>query len=144
MQGKVLKKWRKGKWYQGIYQSPKSRKLNNFKSSWELKLYQFLDYSPLVETWDSECVQIPYYLKGRYKLYYPDVLINKTLLLEVKPKHQISTAMNQAKFKYAKRYCDQRGWTFQIITKELMTPVYLTEQVKKTKKTKLITKKGLY
>lgn len=134
MRGQILKLVKKNKWLQGIYKSPKSLKLNSFKSSWELGLYQWLDSSPLVKRWESECVKIPYIINGRKKYYLPDVLINNSLLLEIKPKNQIAWKMNQLKFKSAVSFCKLKGWRFQVITKELLNPIFLTEQIKKSKK----------
>lgn len=130
MTGRILRAWKKNKWIQGIYQSPKSKKLNNFKSSWELRLYEFLDATPLVRSWETECVRIPYILRGKRKWYLPDILINGRLLIEVKPMNQIKWGINQAKFSSAKQFCKMKGWVFQVITKELMNPIYLSEQIK--------------
>ena len=131
MIGQILKVRKKNNWLQGLYKSPKSRKLNNFKSSWELSFYRFLDNCKFVKNWESECVKIPYILEGKKKNYLPDVLINGKLLVEVKPKSQVNWTMNQKKFESARNFCAVRKWRFLIITKELMNPIYLTEQIKK-------------
>jgi hypothetical protein len=127
--GKVLKVTKKNNWLQGVYKSDKSRKLNNFRSSWELKLFQFLDESKAVKNWESECLKIPYILDHKKKYYLPDMLVNGNLLLEVKPANQIMWPMNVAKFEAAIAFCKMKGWKFCIITKEQMSPVYLTEQI---------------
>jgi len=129
MTGKVLRIRKRYNWIQGVYRSPKSMKLHNFKSSWELNLYKFLDGCKYVKAWESECVKIPYKYRGRVKRYLPDVLINNRLLLEVKPKNQIGWPINVAKFRSAKEFCKVKGWSFKVVTKELLNPIYLTEQI---------------
>jgi len=129
MEGKVLQVTQKNNWLQGVYRSPKASKLCKFKSSWELKVYQWLDNCPLVKRWEAECIVIPYVLFGKSKRYYPDLLINGNLLIEIKPKNQLKTRMNLKKFEAAERFCVIRGWIFKVITKEMMTDSYLTEQV---------------
>jgi len=137
MMGKLLKITKKHNWIQGVYESPKSLKLHNFKSSWELTLYRFLDSSPLVEKWESECVKIPYFFNRKRRNYIPDVLINDQLLLEVKPMNQIRTQMNLAKFEAASNFCMMKRWTFRVITKERLTATHLSEEIISCKTKKL-------
>lgn len=132
MKGRIIRSWKKNKWFQGIYKSPKSQKLSRFLSSWELQLFQFLDECNLVRNWESECVKIPYKYRGRWKKYLPDVLINGNLLVEVKPLKQVGYVINKAKFEAAKTFCRTKGWRFMIWNKELISNnIYLMEQIKK-------------
>ena len=129
MIGKIVQLKKKNNWIQGIYRSPKASKPCKFKSSWELFVYKWLDASPLVIKWESECVAIPYVLRGEGKRYYPDILINGNLLIEIKPANQQNSEMNLKKFEAARGFCERRGWVFQVITKKEMTDTFLTEQV---------------
>jgi len=121
-----------------------------YRSSYELKLFRFLDEHQDVEWWQSEEVWIPYRspLDNRIHRYFPDVVVktpNGTTMIEVKPAKQtvppkkqttkrgqpskqyirevMEWGKNDAKWKAARDYCEDRGWTFAIYTeKELGLP----------------------
>lgn len=115
-----------------------------YMSSWELKTHQFLDGNPNILEWSSEEIAIPY-LKPtdkRVHRYFPDYWVkfrNKEGQLveeiwEVKPENQtqapsrrgkrkkqqlyesLTYAVNVAKWKAAKAFCDQHGYIFRIVT----------------------------
>ena len=115
-----------------------------YRSGWEKKLLTRLDDDPNVISYSSEEVVIPYIspMDGRRHRYFVDALVKvrqqdgsiKTFLIEIKPYSQtkepvikkritkqyiteVATyATNQAKWSAAKKYCDERGWIFQIMT----------------------------
>lgn len=117
-----------------------------FRSLWELKVMKHLDENPDVLSWSSEETVIPYIspVDNRRHRYFVDfkVKVKKpdgtthTMLLEVKPKKQtiepkkqkrktkqyineVTTwAINQAKWRFAEDYCENRGWEFKILTEE--------------------------
>lgn len=114
-----------------------------YRSSWERKLFNWLDRSAACVKWSSEEVVIPYVspVDGQPHRYFMDVKATfkgrdgatKTYLIEVKPHVQTlppkesrnkralleataTYAVNQAKWAAAREYCADRGWTFQIVT----------------------------
>jgi len=117
-----------------------------YRSGWELKLMAYLDKHPDVIQWSSEEVIIPYRspIDGRIHRYFPDFYVKKknidgsieTSLIEVKPAAQtkppvkktkitrqyineVTTwGVNEAKWKAAKEYCDDRKWSFLIFTEK--------------------------
>ena len=117
-----------------------------FRSSWEKKVMKHFDTSSNVIAWNSESVVIPYLSPkdGKYHRYYMDFLIitrgkdgeKVTTLIEVKPKKQtlppvkrgkrkdrylyeaMQYEVNQAKWKYARAYCEAKGWNFIIMTEQ--------------------------
>jgi hypothetical protein len=117
-----------------------------YRSSWEVKVMDWLDRNPDILSWASEELIIPYKspVDGRVHRYFPDFLVKmrtregklKTMILEVKPKKQtqepeqrkritkqyineVSTwGVNQAKWKAATEYCSDRGWEFRLITED--------------------------
>ena len=117
-----------------------------YRSGWELKFMQWCDRNPNIIKYGSEETIIPYYnpIKNKICNYYPDFIIQvreqngetKTYLIEVKPKKQTKPpvkksratksfiyetktyAVNQAKWKAAKEWCDDRKIEFKIITEE--------------------------
>lgn len=117
-----------------------------YRSRWESKFMNYLDSHPDVLQWASEELIIPYRspVDGKMHRYFPDFLVRKrnpqgvieTLLIEIKPASQtkepvkkktinkayISEVMtwgvNQAKWKAAKEFCDDRKWKFVILTEK--------------------------
>ena len=133
--------------------SPKNPKKYNgdptniiFRSSWERKLFIWLDENENIIEWSSEELAIPYIspMDNRRHRYFPDVICKakypdnttKTIMIEVKPLIQtkepkkqskktkryiteVTTwAVNQQKWKTAQEYCLDRGWDFRIITEK--------------------------
>lgn len=114
-----------------------------YRSSWERILLNWLDMSQSVIQFSSEEVIIPYYDESsqKYRRYFMDFKATfrlkdgslKTCLIEVKPYTQtqrprnsknkrvlmeaISTYQtNMCKWDAAKKYCDEHGWHFMIVT----------------------------
>lgn len=117
-----------------------------YRSSWELDVMQWLDRRPDVVWWASEerCVWYPHPVAKRQKRYFPDFIVcyerdgtQYTEMIEVKPsKHvkgpsknpkrrtkswmkEVETyIINQSKWKAARGYCEDRGWSFRLLTEE--------------------------
>lgn len=117
-----------------------------YRSLWERRVMVWLDDNPNVVEWGSEEVVVPYRSPedNRIHRYFPDFIVKsrtpegriKTTLIEVKPKHQtkepvkkkkitkqyitevLTWGKNQAKWKAAMEYCEERGWEFKILTEE--------------------------
>jgi len=116
-----------------------------YRSLWELRVMKWLDDNANVLEWGSEEVVIPYISPedNRMHRYFPDFIVKaksgdriKTMILEVKPKHQtkepvkkkkitkqyitevLTWGKNQAKWKAAEEYCLDRGWEFRLITED--------------------------
>lgn len=117
-----------------------------YRSLWELRAMKYFDENPNVLEWQSEEIAIPYVspVDNRVHRYFPDFIVKvrqpdgktKTLMLEVKPAVQtkepkkkkritqkyiteVTTwGVNQAKWKYAKEYCLDRGWEFKLVTEK--------------------------
>lgn len=125
-----------------------------YRSSWELRFFSTCDRHPDVIWWQSEEIAIPYVspIDGRRHRYFPDVITHvrtadgktKTIMIEIKPKHQTrppdrskkttskgrvsrrylnevkTYGINEAKWKAARMYCAQKGWEFQIYTEDTL------------------------
>lgn len=115
-----------------------------YRSGWEKKMMKWLDENSNVIAWGSEEIIIPYVspVDNRPHRYFPDFYVEavgrdgqiKVMLLEVKPKAQtkeptvskrktkkyitevMTWGVNQAKWDAAQKYCQAKGWEFQIIT----------------------------
>jgi hypothetical protein len=117
-----------------------------YRSLWERKFMYWCDHNQNILKFASEEIRIPYVspLDNRIHFYYPDFYIKykdskgnmKESLIEVKPKRQVEGpnpkkkvtqkqmyeikefAKNQAKWKAAKEFCEDRKWEFQILTED--------------------------
>lgn len=117
-----------------------------YRSLWERKFMVWCDTNPNILEWGSEEFFIPYIspVDGRQHRYFPDFYVKlrtvtgqiKRYVVEVKPlaqckmpkkpsrqtKKYISEvktyAVNQAKWKAAVDFCEDRLWEFKIITEK--------------------------
>lgn len=118
-----------------------------YRSSWELTCMKWLDLREDVQKWSSEEKIIPYFdpVQKKWRRYFPDFVVKYknrngimvTEILEVKPKKDVigppqnpkrrtkawmnavrTYLTNQAKWKAAANYCEDRGWSFRILTEE--------------------------
>ena len=116
------------------------------RSSWELKIFKWMDENPNVTESQSEDCVLPYMSPddNKYHRYFPDVFARikgsdgrrKAYLIEIKPyaqtiepkvksritkqyiKEVCTYGVNSAKWKAAKLYCLDRKWEFMILTEK--------------------------
>ena len=144
-----IKRYKRSSFKQGIY-SPVNRKKYagikspKYRSSWELKFFQWCDKNINVLEWSSESVIVPYVSPkdGKVHRYYIDGAIalreNERIvryLVEIKPYKQtippveskrkkastilyekVTYAVNKAKWGAAGAYATKRGMNFIILT----------------------------
>ena len=116
-----------------------------YRSTWEIKVMNYLDENPNVIWWASEELPIPYYspVDKRKHRYFPDFIAQMrrsdgsimTYVIEVKPERQtkpptqkrktktflqeaITYEVNKAKWIAATEFCKDHGWEFQILTEK--------------------------
>lgn len=117
-----------------------------YRSSWELRYMKYLDRQPNVLEWGSENIIIPYYnpVEKKTRRYFVDFYVKartkegliKKYIIEIKPLNQckppkkqkrttnkyrnaIRTYIrNQSKWKAAKKWAENRGWEFLVITEK--------------------------
>ena len=117
-----------------------------YRSSWELKLMNWCDTTPAVLEWGSEIAVIPYVSPVDKKVhrYFVDFYmkikdkngLEEKYLVEVKPKkftqepvkpkrvtkqfiEEVFTyGVNQAKWKAAREFCEDRRWKFVVLTED--------------------------
>lgn len=110
------------------------------RSSWELTVMKYFDSRSDVLKWGSEEVIIPYLspVDNAVHNYFPDFFVEyrdkngdiKKEIVEVKPLHESDSKhaksdrsknaliVNEAKWKSASIFCEQRGLTFRVITEK--------------------------
>jgi len=137
---------------QGIYKpkNPEKYKGNPtgicFRSSYEFRMFFWLDNHPEVISWSSEEFAISYRdpTTGRSRRYFPDIFFTvksgKKYLVEIKPyaetippkmspckngkprksdmRKAMTFAINQAKWEAAKLLCEKKNWEWTIITEK--------------------------
>lgn len=148
---------RKDKFKQGVYNPQNPQKFIKsatggssaiYRSSWELRIFLYLDTNPYVIRWGSELVVIPYVFAGQTHRYYVDLYfevvdkndVHKKFLVEVKPYDQsvppippkrmtaassrtytakaLTYQQNVAKWKAASKYAKQHGMDFFVLTEK--------------------------
>lgn len=116
-----------------------------YRSTWEIKVMNYLDENPNVIWWGSEELPIPYLnpIDKKKHRYFPDFIakMNKsdgtimTYVIEVKPQKQtqpptqkrktktylqeaVTYEINKAKWYAAEEFCKDHGWQFLILTEK--------------------------
>lgn len=117
-----------------------------YRSSWEKKFMMYCDEHPNIVAWSSEEFFVPYVSPVDRKVhrYFPDFYVKKvgkdgvisTMVIEIKPYEQTQApkkpakltegyvnrsktfAVNQAKWKATRKFCNDRDWKFQVITEK--------------------------
>ena len=115
-----------------------------YRSLWERKFMQYCDSTTNVLEWGSEEIALPYRspIDNKVHRYFPDFYIKirettgqiKRYIIEIKPKKQTIAplvqkrktksyiyevceyAKNQAKWKAAQEFCEDRRWEFKVLT----------------------------
>lgn len=100
----------------GRYISEKTKELNYYRSSYELRRMQELDDDDSVVRWTTKHkIRIPYKYENKSKNYVPDFLIEKTngscVIEEVKGWVVDAKQLN-SKIRAAKKYCKHRDMIF--------------------------------
>jgi len=124
-----------------------------YRSLWERKFMVYCDRNDKVVEWGSEEIIVPYRSPwdGKMHRYFPDFYIKieqasggvKKFIIEVKPKHQCKEpnktprkrtskwynevktwGINQAKWKSAIDWCQNRDMEFKILTEDHLNPRY--------------------
>ena len=117
-----------------------------YRSSWELKFMHWCDINTSVLEWGSETTVIPYKspVDSKIHRYFVDFYIKvrnkegqiKKYLVEIKPEkftrppdipkkqtkrfidEVFTYGVNQAKWKQANSFCEDRGWKFLVLTEK--------------------------
>jgi hypothetical protein len=109
-----------------------------FRSSWELRAFNFCDLNINVLRWASEEIAIPYVKPTDKKIhqYFPDLFIEaktlsggiKRFIIEIKPEKEasamsakslydkLSLVINRAKWEAAVAFCKRNNIEFKVLT----------------------------
>jgi len=101
----------------GYFLSEKMKKELPYKSKFELIYYMFLEEDISIKTYEVEKIRIPYLLNGEKHTYFPDVLVDDRILVEINSKMvwYLNRVKKEAKAQAAREYCKKMGWEYKII-----------------------------
>lgn len=115
------KKKKKQKFHGGGFVSMKNEgRLLNYRSGWELQVYECLEELQDVAKFEVEAVKIPYYWLGKWHNYFPDLVVEYTdgrrEIWEIKPANQTDLDKNKAKWDACAKFCMSQGYRFVVQT----------------------------
>lgn len=99
----------------GYFYSKKQNLKIYYRSSYELKFLEWCEKNDEIKQFVPCDFFIKYEFNGMTKRYIPDFIINKLIVVEIKPKTLINTKQNKAKFLFGNRYCEQNKMKYSII-----------------------------
>ena len=105
----------------GHFPSLKLGRMVAFESLIERDLIYLLDYEPGVEHFSEQPLVIKYHHAGKKHQYTPDFHViyqGQPYLFECKPLRFVDDPENQVKFEAARLWCQEKRWTFGIVTDE--------------------------
>lgn len=84
----------------------------SFRSSYELSaIVQLLNEGNSIEI---EPFYVWYEYNGNQRRYFPDILVNNNIVVEIKPTNRVGEDVNVAKFEAAKKWCKENNYVFEI------------------------------
>lgn len=96
-----------------VFRSEKMNEIFYLRSWLEVCMAAILEESDVIATWRVPTFFIKYALDGEKK-YYPDFLVNDSMLVEVKSEYMRKMRQQEVKVKNiaAKEYCQEKSWRF--------------------------------
>lgn len=114
------KKTRRPNTRKGTFVSRKSGTEFEYRSGFECEFLECIESDMDVENFAYEPIKIPYFWRGEWHNYIPDLRINfidsSTQIWEIKPANQTNYEQNKAKWAAAHNFCTNVGWEFVVLT----------------------------
>lgn len=117
----------------GRFPSLKLGRMVAFESLIEQDYLYVLDYDPDVITFEEQPLSIQYDWQGKQLKYTPDFHVIRGTshqIVECKPLALVSREDNQRKFAVALDWCQERGWTFVVVTDQELRSGSRLENIK--------------
>jgi hypothetical protein len=138
---KTPRRKRKSRYKTGFHFSLKCKNPNNifqYRSGWELTFGISLDDDPNVIEYEYETLKIPYILNnrtGKIRWYIPDFIVTykngDKIICEVKNTSCVNNIMVVKKAKAAELWAQKNGYTYKILTGDVITLLEKAQKVKK-------------
>lgn len=124
----------RGRNYRSKIGSSKSLKIIHAESLLERDYVRLCNFDPTVIKIYYQPVGIQFHYDGRKRRYFPDYLIitrdNRYCLVEVKLKEFVGSNLNRAKFYAATKFCEEKGWTFIVVTEDQIRLGFLQKNLR--------------
>lgn len=108
----------------GTFTSVKNGRDFEYKSGLEEEFFNLLEQDVDVQTFAYEPFKIPYFWKGDWHNYIPDLRVNfvdgVSQIWELKPMNQTDYEQNKCKWAAANNFCANMGWEFIVQTNEIL------------------------
>jgi hypothetical protein len=117
----------------GKFPSVKMGKMIAFESTIELDYLHFVDQDAEVTFIEEQPLSIEYEYKDKKRHYTPDFHVIQggvNYLIECKPTERTEDPENVLKFEQGNKYCDERGWLFQVVTDTDLRSGYILNNLK--------------
>ena len=109
---------RTDKYHRGLFTSIKNNSIIKFDSSYELLMFIKLENDIDVIKYGRCDFSIPYMFGGRWKRYFPDLMVERSsgqlVILEIKREDQINNDDVICKIKAGEQYCKDNGMLYEI------------------------------
>lgn len=87
-----------------------------FASRWEVNFIRLCETSNFITSLVHEPFGIPYFVCGKTHKYYPDFLVNQSIVVEIKPFGRLSESVVLLKKSTAEEYCSINNFKYLIVT----------------------------
>ncbi|MGC6587615.1 TnsA endonuclease N-terminal domain-containing protein [Paenibacillus sp. Dod16] len=95
----------------------------------ERNFIRLADFDLSVDELYYQPLEINYQINGKKFRYYPDFKMilesNKVCIVEVKTERFFNTEKNAIKYEVGRRYCEERGWQYEVFTERQINPGFL-------------------
>ena len=132
------KKRKRAGYITGNHVSPKCATPIEYRSSWELEVCLFLDYSDDVEAYAYEAIAITYSTgrnKTKIKRYFPDFFVKykdgRKVIIEVKREDKLNNLVVRNKAEAARAWGVQNGFEYEFWTDVLIKRLKVINQARK-------------
>lgn len=124
----------RGRHYRSKIGSSKSLKIIHAESLLERDYVRLCNFDPKIKKIYFQPIGIRFHYDGRKRRYFPDYLIitrdNHYYLVEVKLKEFVGSNLNRAKFYAASKLCEEKGWTFIVVTEDQIRIGFLQKNLR--------------
>jgi|SRR5579859_2424579 len=117
----------------GHFPSLKMNRMVAFESLIERDGMYTFDFERDVLTFEEQPLSIEYEHEKKKRLYIPDFLLEKLdhfVIIECKPVALVDLPENRRKFDAARRWCEERGYHFQVLTDADLRTGFRLENIK--------------
>ncbi|TNJ63771.1 hypothetical protein FE784_23925 [Paenibacillus hemerocallicola] len=124
----------RGRHYRSKIGSSKSLKIIHAESLLERDYVRLCNFDPKISKIYYQPIGIHFHYDGRNRRYFPDYLVftrdSRCYLIEVKLKEFVGSNLNRAKFNAAVKLCEEKDWTFLVVTEDQVRPGYLQKNLR--------------